>query len=167
MISPAAAAMMRTTCAFTTAKGSEGLNVLPTVASVTANLRFIHHQANEESLALLEKRAKKYGVEMEVITQDHPCPVVDYTGKPFGLLEKVAAEIYPGYGVVPYVMTGGTDAKYYGDVCEHCLRFAPIEINSQQYASIHSVNENLHASALVPAVDFYKQVLTRYCAGDM
>ena len=167
MISPAAAAMMQTTCAFTTAKGSEGLNVLPTVASVTANLRFIHHQANEESLALLEKRAKKYGVEMEVITQDHPCPVVDYTAKPFGLLEKVAAEIYPGYGVVPYVMTGGTDAKYYGSICEHCLRFAPIEINSQQYASIHSVNENLHASALVPAVDFYKRVLVRYCQGDM
>ncbi len=167
MISPAAAAMMQTTCAFTTAKGSEGLNVLPTVASVTANLRFIHHQANEESLALLEKRAKKHGVEMEVITQDHPCPIVDYSAKPFGLLEKVAAEIYPGYGVVPYVMTGGTDAKYYGSICEHCLRFAPIEINSQQYGSIHSVNENLHASALVPAVDFYKRVLVRYCAGDM
>ena len=167
LISSAAAAMMRTTCAFTTAKGSEGLNVLPTVASVTANLRFIHHQANEESLALLEKRAKKYGVEMEVITQDHPCPVVDYSAAPFGLLEKVAAEVYPGYGVVPYVMTGGTDAKYYGDVCDHCLRFAPIEINSQQYASIHSVNENLHAAALVPAVDFYKQVLVCYCAGDM
>ncbi len=167
LISPAAAAMMRTTCAFTTAKGSEGLNVLPTVASVTANLRFIHHQANEESLALLEKRAKKYGVEMEVITQDQPCPVVDYSAAPFGLLEKVAAEVYPGYGVVPYVMTGGTDAKYYGSVCDHCLRFAPIEINSQQYASIHSVNENLHAAALVPAVDFYKQVLVRYCAGNM
>ena len=64
-------------------------------------------------------------------------------------------------------MTGGTDAKYYGDVCEHCLRFAPIEIDNQQYGSIHSVNENLHAAALVPAVDFYKQVLVRYCAGDL
>jgi len=167
MISPAAAAMMQTTCAFTTAKGSEGLNVLPTAASVTAILRFIQHQANEASLALLEKRAKKYGVEMEVITQDHPCPVVDYTAAPFGLLEKVAGEIYPGYGVVPYVMTGGTDAKYYSDVCGHCLRFAPIEIDNQQYGSIHSVNENLHASALAPAVDFYKRVLVRYCAGEM
>ncbi|MBE5798442.1 MAG: M20/M25/M40 family metallo-hydrolase [Clostridiales bacterium] len=167
MISPAAAAMMQTTCAFTTAKGSEGLNVLPTAASVTANLRFIHHQANEECLELLARRAKKHGVEMEVITQEQPCPIVDYTAKPFGLLEKVTAEIYPGYGVVPYVMTGGTDAKYYGDVCEHCLRFAPIEINNQQYGSIHSVNENLHAAALVPAVDFYKRVLVRYCANDL
>ena len=165
-ISPAAAAMMRTTCAFTTAKGSEGLNVLPLTAYVTANLRFIHHQANEASLACLEKLAKKHGCEMEVITQETPCPVVDYTGAPFKLLEEVAGEIYPGYGVVPYVMTGGTDAKFYGEICDHCLRFAPIEIDNQQYGSIHSVNENLHASALVPAVDFYKSVLEKYCARE-
>lgn len=162
-ISPAAAAMMQTTCAFTTAKGSEGLNVLPTSAYVTANLRFIHHQPNEESLALLQARAKKFGVEMEVITQDHPCPPVDYKAAPFKLLEEVAGEVYPGYGVVPYVMTGGTDAKYYGEICDHCLRFAPIEIDNQQYGSIHSVNENIFAAALVPAVDFYKRVLDVYC----
>ena len=165
-ISPAAAAMMRTTCAFTTAKGSEGLNVLPLEAYVTANLRFIHHQANEESLACLEKLAKKHGCEMEIITQEEPCPVVDYTGAPFKLLEAVAGEIYPGYGVVPYVMTGGTDAKYYGEICDHCLRFAPIEIDNQQYGSIHSVNENVFARALVPAVDFYKSVLEKYCADE-
>lgn len=165
MISPAAAAMMQTTCAFTTAKGSDGLNVLPTEAYVTANLRFIHHQANEESIAALEKRAKKFKLDMEVIYQDKPCRIVDHTGKPFRLLEEVAADIYPGYGVVPYVMTGGTDAKFYNDVCDHCLRFAPIEINKQQYGSIHSYNENIDAAALVPAVDFYKEILTRWCAG--
>lgn len=163
-ISPAGAAMMQTTCAFTTAKGSDGLNVLPSEAYVTANLRFIHHQPNEESLALLRKRAEKHGLEMEVLYQDHPCKPVDYQGAPFKLLEKVAGEIYPGYGVVPYVMTGGTDAKYYGDVCDDALRFAPIEIDDQQYASIHGVNENLYATALPPAVDFYKTLLRAYDA---
>lgn len=162
-ISPAGAAMMQTTCAFTTAKGADGLNVLPTEAWVTANLRFIHHQPNEESIRILRQKAEKYDLETEVIYQDHPCKPVDYQAAPFQLLEKVAGEIYPGYGVAPYVMTGGTDAKYYGDVCDHALRFAPIEIDAQQYASIHSVNENLHAEALPPAVDFYKAMLCAYC----
>ena len=164
-ISPAGAAMMQTTCAFTTAKGAEGLNVLPSEAYVTANLRFIHHQPNEESIALLRKRAAKYNLETEILYQDYPCKPVDYQAAPFKLLEKVAGEIYPGYGVVPYVMTGGTDAKYYGDVCDNALRFAPIEIDAQQYASIHGVNENLHAAALPPAVDFYKTLLRAYDAG--
>ncbi len=161
-ISPAAAAMMQTTCAFTTAKGSDGLNVLPTEAYVTANLRFIHHQPNAESLAVLKTLADNYKLDMEVIYQDAPCKPVDHTAAPFKLLEQVAARVYPGYGVVPYVMTGGTDAKYYGAVCDHCLRFAPIEINKQQYGSIHADNENITAAALVPAVDFYKEVLKAY-----
>lgn len=164
-ISPAGAAMMQTTCAFTTAKGSDGLNVLPSEAYVTANMRFIHHQPNQKSIALLTERAKKYGLETEVIYQDYPCKPVDYQSAPFKLLEKVAGEIYPGYGVAPYVMTGGTDAKYYGDVTDYALRFAPIEIDAQQYGSIHGVNENMYAAALPPAVDFYKSVLKQYCAG--
>ena len=161
-ISPAAAAMMQTTCAFTTAKGSDGLNVLPTEAYVTANMRFIHHQPNAESLAALKPLAEKYKLEMEVIYQDVPCKPVDYTAAPFKLLEKTAAAVYPGYGVVPYVMTGGTDAKYYDAVCDHCLRFAPLEINKQQYGSIHADNENISSAALVPGVDFYKQLLQHY-----
>lgn len=161
-ISPAAAAMMQTTCAFTTAKGSDGLNVLPTEAYVTANMRFIHHQPNAESLAALKPLAEKYKLEMEVIYQDVPCKPVDYTAAPFKLLEKTAAAVYPGYGVVPYVMTGGTDAKYYDAVCDHCLRFAPLEINKQQYGSIHADNENISSAALVPGVDFYKQLLQLY-----
>ena len=159
-ISPAGAAMMQTTCAFTTAKGAEGLNVLPSEAYVTANLRFIHHQPNEESIALLRKRAAKYNLETEILYQDYPCKPVDYQAAPFKLLEKVAGEIYPGYGVVPYVMTGGTDAKYYGDVCDNALRFAPIEIDAQQYASIHGVNENLHAAALPPRGGFLQNAAT-------
>jgi len=166
-ISPAAAAMMQTTCAFTTCKGADGLNILPTEAYVTANLRFIHHQANEESLALLKKRADRYKIDMEVIYQDEPCKVVDYTARPFRALEEAAHQVYPGYGVVPYVMTGGTDAKFYNDICENCLRFAPIEINKQQYESIHSVNENVDSAALVPAVDFYSLLLQKWCASQV
>lgn len=164
-ISPQGAAMMQTTCAFTTAKGSTGLNVMPNEAFVTANMRFIHHQPNEESIAIMKAIAEKYGLESEIICQNWPCKPVDYTAAPFHLLERTAGKIYPGYGVVPYVMTGGTDAKYYGDVCDHALRFAPIEINAQQFGSIHAINENISASALVPAVDFYKQLLKDYSDG--
>ena len=68
---------------------------------------------------------------------------------------------------MPYVMTGGTDAKFYNDICENCLRFAPVEINKQQYESIHSVNENVDSAALVPAVDFYRLLLQKWCVSEV
>ncbi|MBQ5813351.1 MAG: M20/M25/M40 family metallo-hydrolase [Clostridia bacterium] len=163
---PVVGAMIKTTCAFTTAGGSEALNVLPTEAYVGANLRFSHHQDAEESLRALEERAAKWNVEVVRLGHSPSDPIVDHTAAPFKLLEEVSARVYPGYDVIPYAMTGGTDAKFYSRVCGHCLRFAPIEINQQQYGSIHTVNENLDSRALPPAVDFYKIIVKEYCSRD-
>ncbi len=161
MISPAAAAMTRTTIAFTTAKGADGLNVLPQEAYVTANMRFIHHQPNKECIALLKELAKKYDIEVEALYNDEPCPIVDYRSDAFHLVEDVAAEIYPDVGICPYTMTGGTDAKFYKEICENAIRFAPIYIDAQQYSSIHGINENIYQGALSKAVDFYKLVIKK------
>ena len=158
-ISPAGAAMLRTTIAFTMAQGSSGLNVLPQEAFVTGNLRFIQHQGTEESIGIIREIAKKYDLETEIIYADQPCKPVDFCGAAFQKVEAAIHEIYPGIGVSPYVMTGGTDCKFYGDVCDNCIRFAPIYINKQQYGSIHGLNENITASALPPAVDFYKKIV--------
>ena len=161
VISPAAAAMTRTTIAFTTAKGADGLNVLPQEAYVTANMRFIHHQPNKDSIALIGEIAKKYQIETEDLYNDEPCPIVDYKSDAFHLIEDIAAEIYPGVGICPYTMTGGTDAKFYKDICKNAMRFAPIYIDSQQYSSIHGINENIYQGALTKAVDFYKMVIKK------
>ena len=161
VISPAAAAMTRTTIAFTTAKGADGLNVLPQEAYVTANMRFIHHQPNKDSIALIGEIAKKYQIETEALYNDEPCPIVDYKSDAFHLIEDIAAEIYPGVGICPYTMTGGTDAKFYKDICKNAMRFAPIYIDSQQYSSIHGINENIYQGALTKAVDFYKMVIKK------
>lgn len=160
-ISSAGGAMIQTTLAFTKAQGSEGFNVLPQEAWVTGNMRYIPHQDSEESIALIAKIAKKYDIETEVIYKDSACPVVDYNGAPFKLVEAVAAEVYPGVGICPYVMTGGTDAKFYRDISDHCLRFAPLYITDQQYKSIHALNENICKGTLPKGVDFYKMMIQR------
>ena len=160
-ISPQAGAMIRTTMAFTMAKGSQGYNVLPEEAYVCANMRYIQHQANVESIALVSELAKKYDLETEVIYQDAPCPIVDYKSKAFQLIEEVASEVYPGVGICPYVMTGGTDAKYYREVSDSCIRFAPLYITKQQLSSVHALNENIYQGALPKGVDFYKRVIQK------
>ncbi len=160
-LSAAAGAMLRTTIAFTTAKGAAGLNVLPQEAYVTANMRFIPHQDDKESIAVITALAKKFNIETEVIYADSPCAVVDYKAAPFRRLEEAAGEIYPGVGICPYVMTASTDAKYYTEICDHCLRFAPLYISDQQYQSVHGLNENIYQGALPLGVDFYKKLIQK------
>ena len=160
-ISSAGGAMIRTTIGFTMAKGADGLNVLPQEAYVTGNMRFIQHQPTDESIAIITEVAKKYDIETEVIYKDYPCPVVDYKTNAFRLIEEVASEVYPGIGISPYCMTGGTDAKYYTRICDNCIRFAPLYITKQQNASIHGLNENINQGTLPMGVNFYKQVVRK------
>ncbi len=165
-VNPLASAMMRTTCAFTMAEGSPAYNVLPQQAWVTANMRCMPHQGTDESIEIIRAAAKKCGLDTEVLKADPACAEVNFKGDAFRLLEETMGKIYPGYGVAPYIMTGGTDARFYmyEGVVENALRFAPLEINKQQYVSIHAANENLSILALPPAVDFYQELLRSYCA---
>ncbi len=160
-INTTGAAMLRTSIAFTMQKGSDGFNVIPQEAYVTANLRFIPHQSTDESIEIVRKIASKYDIDTEVLFAEYPTKEIDINAAPFILLEKTVHEIFPEAIVSPYLMTGGTDARYFDQVCDNCLRFAPLSINAQQYSSIHALNENICIDTLPKAVDFYKKIIIK------
>lgn len=155
-ISPMGGAMIKTTLAFTKGKGSDGYNVLPTEVFVTGNMRFINHQPTEESIKLISGIAKKYDIETEVLKAKVPSEPISYESSAFKLIEKAVETIYPGIDTVPYVMTGGTDAKDYEVICPNCIRFAPLYLTSAQLASMHAENESINVSSLQPGVEFFK-----------
>lgn len=160
-ISPAGAAMIKTTMAFTMCEGSKAENVLPETAWLNINTRFIQHQGIEETKSILEPLCRKHGLEMEFSDCRAPQKPVDYKGDAFKLVERTVHEIYPNTVPTPYVMTGGTDAYHYWPVTDNAIRFAPLAINSQQLKSIHGLDENIDASSLPGGVDFYKAIIRK------
>ncbi|NLZ77200.1 MAG: M20/M25/M40 family metallo-hydrolase [Spirochaetales bacterium] len=160
--SPVLAAMMKTTMAFTMAEGSLGRNVLPQVAKVNINTRFIQHQGVDKTMELLSPIAKKHEIELKIEgnRSDLQLPV-DFTGKAFRTVEETVKELFPDVVPTPYVMTGGTDAYHYRIVTDDAIRFAPLQIDNQQYASIHAADENIDVAVLPPAVDFYKAIIKK------
>ena len=60
---------------------------------------------------------------------------------------------------MPYVVTGGTDARFYGEVCDSCVRFSPVLYGPEQMAGMHGLNENIEINCLPPAVDYYKAII--------
>ena len=158
-ISAQAAAMLRTTIAFTMQQGSAGYNVLPQEASVYANMRFIPHQSTDESVALITELAKQFGLETEVIYKGYPSKALDLKGDAFKLVAKSIGEVFPGVGLMPYVVTGGTDARFFGEVCDSCVRFSPVNFGPEQMAGMHGLNENIESGALPGAVDYFKSII--------
>lgn len=158
-VSGQAAAMLQTTCAFTMQKGSDACNVLPQEANLWANLRFIPHQGMEESLRLIEARAKQYGLEMEVLHASDFTPPVDIHGEAWQQVMDTIAQTFPGLPASPYVMTGATDCTFWQGICDNCIRFAPVIYGPEQMKGMHGLNENISVSCLPGAVDFYKNLI--------
>ena len=157
-----ATAMIKTTIAFTTAKGSDGLNVLPSSAYVTGNCRVIHHTDADETLRILTDIAARYDIDVEVINSNRAYPVVDHNSSVFRKVETAVKTSFPSVITCPYAMTGGTDAHHFSRICDNVIRFAPLEIDNQQYESIHAANENINISTLRPGVDFYKKIIVEF-----
>ena len=160
-LGPVVAAMMRTTIAFTQSSGSMGANVLPQEATITVNMRYIPHQDKGESLALMRKLAKRYDLEVEDLGGDPSFPPVNMQSDAFRGFEETIRQVFPGLPVIPYVMTGGTDASYYQRICDACMRFSPIVYGEEAMDSMHGLNEYVETVALPGAVDFYKALIRR------
>ena len=155
-ISPSAAALLRTTLAFTMAKGSDGSNVLPQEAWVIANMRYSHHQGRDASIKAVTDLAAKYDIEVSIVKEGGASGLTDFASEQFRFMEQAVEAIFPDYKAVPYIMNGASDSRYFSRVCDHCVRFVPIFIDKQQYASVHAVDENINLDQLPKAVDFYK-----------
>ena len=158
-ISPAAGALIKTTIAFTMQSGSAGYNVLPQEAKLIANMRFAPHQGMDESIAAVRAVAEKYGLETRLIDGYDYCPPVSTESEAFRYEASVVEKVFPGLPVVPYVMTGGTDARFYSSICDACIRFTPILYGPEQMAGMHGLNECVDTIALPGAVDFYKTLI--------
>ena len=158
-VSAQAGAMLRTTIAFTTQSGSDAYNVIPQEATLGANMRFIPHQGEQESLAIIQTLAEKHGLSTEVLHANDFTPPVDIHGEAFTLFTRVIGETFPGLAASPYVMTGATDAQFYQPICKSCIRFAPVIYGPEQMRGMHGLNENIEYCCLPGAVRFYQNLI--------
>lgn len=74
-------------------------------------------------------------------------------------IRSTAEKIFPYAAAAPFILPAGTDARRFTDLSDAVIRFAPIDIDAQQYASVHAENENISLDKLPLAVDFYKELI--------
>ena len=99
-------------------------------------------------------------METEIIYKGYPSKSLDLDGEAFAITQNAIKTCFPGIGILPYVVTGGTDARFYDDVADSCVRFSPVNYGPEQMAGMHGLNENIEAGCLPGAVDYYKEIIT-------
>lgn len=157
---PQASAMLSTGCSFTSfrAGDEENPHFKAKEASACMLLRCVREDRMYKELERVKAIAAGYGVEIEETLRDY-CRPTDFEARPFKLLEEVLQRNFPDVITVPFLLTAGTDARRFTDIADSILRFAPIDLNKQQFASIHGKNENISIQNIGQCVLFYKDFI--------
>lgn len=163
---PQAKAMLSTSISFTTifAGTRDDPQIRAKEAEATLFLRCVREADLYPGLETIRKIAAKYGVEIQEMERDY-CRPTSFTDRPYRLLEEVLHENFPDVIVAPFLLTAGTDARRFTDVADSILRFAPIDLDKAQYASIHGANEHIKIPNIGQCVCFYKDFIRKYQEG--
>ena len=160
---PAASAMLSTGLSFTTVTAGDTRDpqIRAKTAECTLFLRCVREEDLYQGLEKIKAIGEKYGVSIEQVERDY-CKPTDFEGEAYKLVETLLHENFPDVAVVPFLLTAGTDARRFTDVADHILRFAPIDLNKKQFATIHGDDEHIGVENIGQCVMFYKDLVKRF-----
>ena len=159
---PAASAMLSTGLSFTTVTAGDTRNpqIRAKSAETTLFLRCIREDDLYAGLEKIKAIGAKYGVTIEETERDY-CVPTDFEGQAYKTVEALLHENFPDVAVVPFLLTAGTDARRFTDVADNILRFAPIDLNKKQFATIHAADEHIGIENIGQCVVFYKDLIRK------
>ena len=158
---PMTATMVRTTTAATIFNGGVKDNVLPIDATAVVNFRILPGNTKTTLTERVREVIDDDRVQVRDISTSHdPSAVSSPDGPAFALLGKTLRQVVgDDVLITPYLVVGGTDAKYYSGKSPAVFRFLPIVIGADGLKLAHGTNERIDIDNLATAVRFMHQFI--------
>ena len=154
--SDAGNATVRTTTAPTIFKSGYKDNVLPTQAEATVNFRILPGSTSDDVVNHIRKVVADERIRIEKGSfLSEPSPVSPVTHAGFKQIEECILQVFPEVTVAPYLVVGGTDSRYYNEICENIYRFLPVV----DPIGFHDINERIGVEDYKKALQFYYQLI--------
>lgn len=160
---PLGAALMHTTTSPTMLQAGVKDNVLPPEATAIVNFRIRPGETVQTVLA----RVKEVIADSQVTVapmdsvQVDPSPVSSTETPAYRALQRIIRTMVPGEDppVIPYLVMGGTDAKYWGPHSDRVYRFLPIPMGEGDRDRVHGLDERVSIRDLATSVGFFARLI--------
>jgi carboxypeptidase PM20D1 len=153
------AATLRTTTAATMASGSSKSNILPTRAEAVINFRILPGETAESVrdrvVGIIDD--DRVDVTMEYAIDPSPVSPTDSPG--YQLLARMIRAFDDNILVAPYLIQGGTDARYFYTVSPNVYRFVMARATPDTLRRVHGIDERIAIDDYLMAVRFYHAVI--------
>jgi len=153
------AAALRTTTAATMVNGSPKANILPTRATAVINFRILPG----ETVETVKKRViELINDERVAVTAEYgtdPSPVSPTDSRGFELIARTIRGMDENILVAPYMVRGGTDAKYFYALSPNVYRFMMLRFNPDSMRYIHGIDEHVAVEDYLESIRYYYHLL--------
>jgi carboxypeptidase PM20D1 len=157
------AALMHTTTSPTMLSAGIKDNVLPPEASAVVNFRIRPGETVATVMARVTQVVADPDVRVERLDSVgfDPSPVSDVHDPAYALIARTIGSMIPGTQtpVIPYLVMGGTDAKYWGPHSRSVFRFLAIPLGDGDRARVHGVNERVSANDFAASIGFFMRLI--------
>jgi acetylornithine deacetylase/succinyl-diaminopimelate desuccinylase-like protein len=110
---PSYNALLRTTCIPTQLEAGHARNALPQLARANLNCRILPGHAADEVAAELARVLADPQIAIRPLEPDSPSPPASVDPEFLHTVEQVTASMWPGLPVIPTMIAGATDSKFF------------------------------------------------------
>lgn len=153
------AALLRTSMAFTQLWGSNGSNVLAKEAKANVNVRLAPGCSCDDAVKHILKAANNKNLTAEKKLANEPTGITKPEGKYWNILKGAVDANFENTVSAPYLMVGGTDSRYFGEISDTIYKFSPIDCSGGLLGTIHSENERMKISNIPQIINFFAVVM--------
>jgi carboxypeptidase PM20D1 len=163
---PASNPTVRTTTAVTIFEAGVADNVLASRARAVVNFRLLPGDSVADVEAHIREVVDDDGIEVSCFGLCvEPSPIAPVDDERFGIVRSSIAQVYPDAVIAPYLVIGGTDARYYQAMAQDAAayRFLPMRIAPADRTRLHGTNERIAVDDLAAGVRFYATLMKNAC----
>ncbi|MCP4037326.1 MAG: M20/M25/M40 family metallo-hydrolase [bacterium] len=157
---PTLDAMQRTTTAATIFNGGVKTNVLPSRVKAVVNFRILPGDSVQRVRDHVESTIADQRVKIAIAPESRePSNVSPIDVPGFRAIQAATSAYFPDAIVSPYLVVGGTDARYFAEISSNIYRFAPFRFTAEDRKRVHGTGERIEIATLARAVAFYQHLI--------
>ena len=151
-----------TTTAPTIIGGGVKNNVIPTVAKATINFRILPGETIESVQEHVQNTISEK-IKVEAVGYlSNPSPVSGIDSQSYKVLEKTIRSMFPKSVVVPGLVGGGTDARYFYEISDDVYRFYPIRLGPNSMSRFHGIDEKISKNNYKEIIEFSYHLIKKF-----
>jgi carboxypeptidase PM20D1 len=85
--------------------------------------------------------------------------ITDTNSEGFKIVRRTIGDLFPDAVVMPLLVLGGTDSRFYDQASDCILRFMPMRVSEEDQQRAHGTNERVAVDNFQEMVNFYAQVV--------